>query len=64
MDRTAKLYGFDKVEDFAKYLIDHARQERLSINITLNEAGFTMTVEPLENRVYICPHYGETREKR
>lgn len=64
MERTAKLYGFDKVEDFAQYLISRAREERLVVSVELSEDSCKMSIEPLENRVYLCPHYGETREKR
>lgn len=64
MERTAKLYGFDKVEDFAQYLISKAREERLIVSVELSEDSCKMSIEPLENRVYLCPHYGETREKR
>lgn len=63
MEKIAKLYGFEKVEDFAQYLISRAREERLSVSIELDERVCKMTVEPLEHRVYVCPHYGETREK-
>ena len=64
MEKIAKLYGFEKVEEFAQYLISRARAERLIITAELSERGFTMSIEPCENRVYICPHYGETTEKR
>ena len=64
MDRTAKLYGFDKVEDFAQYLISRAREERLIVSVELSEDSCKMSIEPLENRVYLCPHYGETKEER
>ena len=64
MERTAKLYGFDKVEDFAQYLISRAREERLIVSVELSEDSCKMSIEPLENRVYLCPHYGETRENR
>jgi len=64
MKRTAKLYGFDKVEDFAQYLISRAREERLIVSVELSEDSCKMSIEPLENRVYLCPHYGETRERR
>ncbi len=64
MERTAKLYGFDKVEDFAQYLISRAREERLIVSVELSEDSCKMSIEPLENRVYLCPHYGETREER
>ena len=64
MERTAKLYGFDKVEDFAQYLISKAREERLIVSVELSEDSCKMSIEPLENRVYLCPHYGETREER
>ena len=64
MEKIAKLYGFEKVEEFAQYLISRARAERLIITAELSECGFTMSIEPYENRVYICPHYGETTEKR
>lgn len=60
----AKLHGFDKVEDFAQYLISRAREEKLIISIELSEDSFKMSIEPLENRVYLCPHYGETKESR
>ena len=63
MDRMAKLYGFEGAEEFARYLIARAREERLSIVVELSENGFTMSIEPLEHRVYICPYHGETREK-
>ena len=63
MKEYAKLHGFEDVEKFAQYLITRAREERLSIVIELSERGYTMSIEPLENRVYLCPHYGETREK-
>ena len=58
------MYGFDKVEDFAQYLISRAREEKLIVSVELSENSFKMSIEPLENRVYICPHYGETREGR
>ena len=64
MKRVAELYGFEGVEQFAKYLIDKAREERLIVTAEISPAGFSMSIEPLENRVYICPHYGETRESR
>lgn len=64
MERTAKLYGFDKVEDFAQYLISRAREERLIVSVELSEDSCKMSIEPFENRVYLCPHYGETREER
>ena len=64
MEGIAKLYGFDKVEDFAQFMISKAREEKLIISMELSETGFKMTVEPLENRVYLCPHYGETKEDR
>lgn len=64
MERTARLYGFDKVEDFAQYLISRAREERLIVSVELSENSCKMSIEPLENRVYLCPHYGETDQKR
>ena len=64
MDRTAKLYGFDNVEDFAQFLISRARKDKLIVSVELSEDSCKMSIEPLENRVYICPHYGETREGR
>ena len=64
MKRTAKLYGFENVEEFAQYLIGRARDERLIVSVELSEDCCKMSIEPLENRVYLCPHYGETREKR
>ena len=64
MKRIAELYGFEDVEQFAKYLIDKAREERLIVTAEISSSGFSMSIEPLENRVYICPHYGETRESR
>jgi len=64
MKRYAELYGFEDVEQFAQYLIKRAREERLIVSIELSNDSCTMCIEPLENRVYICPHYGETREER
>lgn len=64
MKRIAELYGFEKVEDFAQYLISKAREERLIITAEISSNGFSMSIEPLENRVYLCPHYGETKESR
>ena len=64
MKNTARLYGFEDVEKFAQYLIERAREERLIISLELSERCCTMSIEPLENRVYLCPHYGETRETR
>lgn len=64
MEKIARLYGFENVEGFAQYLIGRAREERLSIHMELSGDRFEMDIEPLENRVYVCPHYGETREKR
>ena len=64
MKRTAELYGFEDVEKFAQYLIERAREERLIVSVELSENSCKMSIEPLENRVYLCPHYGETRENR
>ena len=64
MERIAKLHGFDKVEDFAQYLISRAREERLIVSVELSGDSCKMSIEPLESRVYLCPHYGETREER
>ena len=64
MKRTAELYGFEDVEKFAQYLIERAREERLIVSVEISEDSCKMSIEPLENRVYLCPHYGETREKR
>lgn len=64
MKRTAELYGFENVEEFAQYLIGRARDERLIVSVELSQGSCKMSIEPLENRVYLCPHYGETREKR
>ena len=64
MRRTAELYGFENVEEFAQYLIGRARDERLIVSVELSKDCCKMSIEPLENRVYLCPHYGETREKR
>ena len=64
MKRTAELYGFVNVEEFAQYLIGRARDERLIVSVELSKDCCKMSIEPLENRVYLCPHYGETREKR
>ena len=64
MKRTANLYGFENVEEFAQYLIGRARDERLIVSVELSKDCCKMSIEPLENRVYLCPHYGETREKR
>lgn len=63
MKEVAKLYGFEDVEKFAQYLISRAREERLSIEIRVQENACEFSIEPLENRVYLCPHYGQTREK-
>ena len=62
MERIAKLYGFDKVEDFAQYLILKAREEKLSIKIELSEDRCNIEVMPLEHQIYLCPHYGKTVE--
>ena len=64
MKRTAELYGFENVEEFAQYLIGRARDERLIVSVELSKDCCKMSIEPLENRVYLCPHYGETREER
>lgn len=64
MERLSEVYGFDKVEDFAQFLISRARKDRLIVSIELSENACKMSVEPLENRVYLCPHYGETKEER
>ena len=64
MDRTAKLYGFDKVEDFAQFLISRARKDNLIVSVELSKDSCKMSIEPFENRVYLCPHYGETKEGR
>ena len=64
MKRYAELCGFEDVERFARYLIERAREERLIVSVELSEDRCMMSIEPLENRVYICPHYGETREER
>lgn len=64
MKRIAELHGFEDVEKFAQYLIERARNERLIVSVELSETGCKMSIEPLENRVYLCPHYGETREGR
>ena len=64
MKRTAELYGFENVEEFAQYLIGRARDERLIVSVELSKDCCKMSIEPLENRVYLCLHYGETREKR
>ena len=64
MKRVAELYGFENVEDFAQYLISKAREERLIVTAEISGTGFKMSIEPLENRVYLCPHYGETKEER
>ncbi|HCI83278.1 MAG TPA: hypothetical protein DHV79_01410 [Lachnospiraceae bacterium] len=64
MKRIAELYGFEKVEDFAQYLISKAREEQLIITAEISSTGFSMSIEPLENRVYLCPHYGKTKESR
>ena len=54
MKRIAELYGFEKVEDFAQYLISKAREEQLIITAEISSNGFSMSIEPLENRVYLC----------
>lgn len=64
MEKLSKLYGFDRVEEFAQYLISKAREEKLIISIELSNERCKMSIEPLENRVYLCPHYGETKESR
>lgn len=64
MEKLSKLYGFDRVEEFAQYLISKAREEKLIISIELSDKACRMSIEPLENRVYLCPHYGETKESR
>ena len=64
MKNIAKLHGFEDVEKFAQYLIGRAREERLSITMEISEDKFAISIEPLEHRVYLCPHFGETREKR
>lgn len=64
MERTAKLYGFDNVEDFAQFLISRARKDKLIVSVELSEDSCKMSIEPLENRVYLCPHYGKSRENR
>ena len=64
MEKIAKMYGFEKVEEFAQYLISRAREEKLIITAELSERAFRMSIEPYENRVYVCPHYGKTIEKR
>ena len=64
MKRIAELYGFENVEDFAQYLISKAREEQLIVTAEISSNGFSMSIEPLENRVYLCPHYGKTKESR
>ena len=64
MEKLSKLYGFNRVEEFAQYLISKAREEKLIISIELSNESCKMSIEPLENRVYLCPHYGETKESR
>ena len=64
MEKIAKMYGFEKVEEFAQYLISRAREEKLIITAELSECAFRMSIEPYENRVYVCPHYGKTIEER
>lgn len=64
MENLSKLYGFDRVEEFAQYLISKAREEQLIISIELSNESCKMSIEPLENRVYLCPHYGKTKESR
>ena len=62
MEEEAKIFGFDKVEDFAQFLISRARKEKLSISIKLSERACEINIEPLEHVLYLCPHYGETRK--
>lgn len=64
MEHVAKLYGFDRVEDFAQFLISRARKDKLIISIELSNEICKISIEPLENRVYLCPHYGKTKESR
>lgn len=64
MEKLSKLYGFDRVEEFAQYLISYAREEKLIVSIELSNESCKMSIEPLENRVYLCPHYGKTKESR
>ena len=64
MEKLSKLYGFNRVEEFAQYLISKAREEKLIISIELSNESCKMSIEPLENRVYLCPHYGKTKESR
>jgi len=54
----------NNLEDFAQFLISRAREDKLIVSVELSENSCKMSVEPLENRVYLCPHYGETREGR
>jgi len=62
MERLSKEFGFEKVEEFAQYLISRARDEKLRINIELSGDDVKMTIDPLEHHLYLCPHYGQTKE--
>ena len=42
MEKIAKMYGFEKVEEFAQYLISRAREEKLIITAELSERAFRM----------------------
>ena len=64
MVNLGKTFGFDKVEDFAQFLISRARKDGLIVSVELAENACKISIEPLENRVYLCPHYGKTKEDR
>ena len=61
MEKLANTYGFDKVEDFAQFLISRARKDKLSISIELSENACKMEIMPLEHQIYLCPHYGKVK---
>ena len=52
-----KIFGFEKVEDIAKYLTDHVRENNLRITITVEPERYEMSVEPWENIVMYCPYH-------
>ena len=52
-----KIFGFEKAEDIAKYLTEHARENNLRITLTVEPGRYEVIVEPWENVVMYCPYH-------
>ena len=51
--------GMSDAEEIARFLMDHAREQKVSVTLTVEPGRTEVSVQPWENVVMSCPYHKE-----